>query len=313
MDRISPWYERDATQNPEGALLLEWIKGFLLDRRSQGLSERSVGFYSEKLQGFYTYCQSNNVKSIEEISPHFLRTYFLRLDQSGHNAGGCHAFFRTLRAFYNWCETEIDDENFRNPMRKIKAPRVKIEPLEPINIEHIEKMLKECQDTVFGLRDRAILLVLMDTGARASELLSLDRKDVDLISGAVQIRRGKGNKARVAYIGRTTRLALRKYMQYIPREIEYLWLSREGSRLSYGGLRSIMRRLADRADVPTLSIHSFRRYFALEMLRSGVDVFSLQLLMGHADIQVLRRYLKQTNNDTFEAHMKGRPVDKFNL
>jgi site-specific recombinase XerD len=198
-------------------------------------------------------------------------------------------------------------------MRKIKAPRVKIEPLEPINIEHIEKMLKECQDTVFGLRDRAILLVLMDTGARASELLSLDRKDVDLISGAVQIRRGKGNKARVAYIGRTTRLALRKYMQYIPREIEYLWLSREGSRLSYGGLRSIMRRLADRADVPTPSIHSFRRYFALEMLRSGVDVFSLQLLMGHADIQVLRRYLKQTNNDTFEAHMKGRPVDKFNL
>jgi integrase/recombinase XerD len=74
-----------------------------------------------------------------------------------------------------------------------------------------------------------------------------------------------------------------------------------------------MRRLADRADLPTPSIHSFRRYFALEMLRSGVDVFSLQLLMGHADIQVLRRYLKQTNNDTFEAHLKGSPVDKYKI
>jgi site-specific recombinase XerD len=47
------------------------------------------------------------------------------------------------------------------------------------------------------------------------------------------------------------------------------------------------------------------------MLRNGVDIFSLQLLMGHADIQILRRYLKQTNQDTLKAHIKGRPVDNF--
>jgi len=75
----------------------------------------------------------------------------------------------------------------------------------------------------------------------------------------------------------------------------------------------VLRQLSERAGVNKPSIHSFRNYFTLEMLRSGVDVFSLQLLMGHADIQVLRRYLKQTNSDTLDAHLKGSPVDKHNL
>ena len=198
-------------------------------------------------------------------------------------------------------------------MKKIKPPRVKPDLLEPVKIEDIEKMLKQCLGTVFGMRDRAIILMLLDTGIRASELLSLDRSDIDPISGNITIRHGKGGKSREAYMGRKTRITVRKYMKFIPEEVEYLWLSREATRLSYGGLRSIMRRLSSRANVPTPSIHSFRRYFALEMLRSGVDVFSLQLLMGHADIQVLRRYLKQTEKDTLDAHMKGRPVDKYDI
>ena len=202
----------------------EWIRGFLLDRRSQGLSERSVSFYDEKLSGFYSYCQLNNKTTMEEINSQFLRDFFLRLDETGHNPGGCHAFFRTLRAFFNWYEVEIDEEGYRNPMRKIKAPRVKIEPLEPANIDDIGKMLNVCTDTVFGLRDRAIILMLLDTGARSAELLGLDRKDVDYVSGNIHIMRGKGGKPREAFVGRTTRIALRRYMKYIPKDVEYLWL-----------------------------------------------------------------------------------------
>ena len=59
------------------------------------------------------------------------------------------------------------------------------------------------------------------------------------------------------------------------------------------------------------SLHSFRRAFAINMLRAGVDIYSLQLLMGHADLQVLRRYLAQTNDDLLKAHRKGSPVDSY--
>ena len=70
-----------------------------------------------------------------------------------------------------------------------------------------------------------------------------------------------------------------------------------------------MRRRAKDAKIATPSLHGFRRYFALQMLRSGVDVFSLQKLMGHSDIQILRRYLQQTEEDIRSAHKLGGPVD----
>ena len=77
--------------------------------------------------------------------------------------------------------------------------------------------------------------------------------------------------------------------------------------------RTLQRRRAQKAGVAHQPPHSFRRYFALEMLRNGVDVFILQLLMGHSDIQILRRYLKQTSQDTLKAHIKGNPVDNLTL
>ena len=71
----------------------------------------------------------------------------------------------------------------------------------------------------------------------------------------------------------------------------------------------MIRRRAAKAGLPEPSLHSFRRAFAINMLRAGVDVFSLQKLMGHADLQVLRRYLVQTTEDIAQAHRMGSPVD----
>lgn len=81
--------------------------------------------------------------------------------------------------------------------------------------------------------------------------------------------------------------------------------------MTYTALRGLLRRRAYAAgprQIPTP--HDFRRAFALIMLRNGVDVFALQKLMGHSDLQVLRRYLAQTDQDIQIAHMRGSPVDK---
>ena len=80
--------------------------------------------------------------------------------------------------------------------------------------------------------------------------------------------------------------------------------------MTYWGLRQIVRRRSSAAKVETPTLHSFRRAFALNMLRAGVDIFSLQKLMGHADLQVLRRYLAQTTDDIAAAHRIGSPVDR---
>jgi hypothetical protein len=91
------------------------------------------------------------------------------------------------------------------------------------------------------------------------------------------------------------------------------WLTDEGEGLTYWGLNEVIRRRAKAAKVKKPGLHDFRRAFALNFLRNGGDIFTLQSLMGHADLQVLRRYLAQTNDDLREAHRKASPVDVWKL
>jgi integrase/recombinase XerD len=88
-----------------------------------------------------------------------------------------------------------------------------------------------------------------------------------------------------------------------------LWVTDEGERLQYSGLRSIIVRRAKLSRVPTPSPHDFRRAFALNMLRAGVDLITLSRLMGHSSLAMLQRYLKQLPDDLREAHQRASPVD----
>lgn len=106
---------------------------------------------------------------------------------------------------------------------------------------------------------------------------------------------------------------MRAYLKHRLDNNAALWITVEGERLEYGGLRGILCRRARQAGIQTPCLHSFRRAFAINMLRAGVDVFSLQKLMGHADLQVLRRYLAQTTDDIAQAHRIGSPVDRNNI
>ena len=92
-----------------------------------------------------------------------------------------------------------------------------------------------------------------------------------------------------------------------------LWVTSKARRLTYWGLNQILRRRAKVSKIEIPSLHDFRRAFALNYLRNGGDIFTLQKLMGHADSQVLRRYLAQTTDDLEVAHHHFSPVDNANL
>jgi site-specific recombinase XerD len=295
--------------------LFTWYEAFLIDRKASGVADGTLRFYRQKLKLFSDYCDALAVKQIGQINPSFLRQYLLYLEESGHNAGGRHAAFRTIRAFFLWYEDEMEPEGWSNPIRKVKAPKVPMEPLEPVSFETVGKMVKACpRNTFTGDRDAAILLCLLDTGARASEFLSVNLEDINQARGDILIRQGKGRKPRTVYIGKQSKRALRRYLNHRMDECPALWVThpRFGSnRLTYAGLTEVLTRRAGEAQVDEPSLHDFRRAFALSMLRNGTDIFTLAKLMGHEGISVLQRYLKQTNLDTEEAHRRAGPVDNM--
>jgi integrase/recombinase XerD len=297
--------------------LLTWLEAFLIDRKAAGVAPGTLRFYRQKIKLFSDYCDTQAVKQIGQINPSFLRQFLLYLEESGHNPGGRHAAFRTIRAFFLWYEDEVEPQGWSNPIRKVKAPKVPIEPLEPVSFDTVCQMIKACPHNTFtGDRDAAIFLCLLDTGARATEFLSINLDDINQARGDILIRQGKGHKPRTVYIGKLSRRAVRRYLNHRNDGNVALWVThpRCGSeRMRYNGLRAVLTRRAKDARVEEPTLHDFRRAFALSMLRNGTDIFTLAKLMGHEGISVLQRYLKQTNLDTEEAHRRAGPVDNAGL
>ena len=133
------------------------------------------------------------------------------LEEKVHNPGGKCAAYRSLRAFLYWREDEVEPVDWKNPIRKVKAPKVALEPLEPVHLDTVEALCEDCPKITFtGIRDRAIFLSLLDTGVRASEFLYMNLEDINPITGELLIRAGKGRKARTVFIGQKSRKAVRK-------------------------------------------------------------------------------------------------------
>ena len=288
-----------------------WVESFLIDRRAQNLSPGTVIFYRIKLEKFTAFCDGQGVKSLDQVDAQLVRRFIFWLEEQGHNPGGIHAHYRSVKALIRFWAAEVEPEGWRDPFRRVKPPRVPEEPLAPAEQAVIMKMLESCGRDPLGLRDRAIMLTLLDTGVRAAELIDLDVEDVDLATGAVLVRRGKGRKPRTVYLGKAARKAVRSWLRACAQASAALFTSQGGDRLAYGGLRAIITRRAKLAGVDPPTLHSFRRAFCLAMLRAGVDVMSLQRLMGHTSLAVLRRYLAQTEGDLAEAHRRASPADSL--
>ena len=270
---------------------------FLTDRKSQNLSKKTIQFYKENLLAFDKFCGENGIHQVLDITPDLIRSFIMHLQDTGHNSGGVHCYYRSIRAFLYFYWNEHEPET-KNPILKVKSPKCVNEPIEGIGIENVKNLVSVCDsNTFYGIRDKTILLLLLETGTRAQELLDINIEDIDFLDSSILIRQGKGRKPRNVFMGSSARRQLRKYLKSIHKDKGALFLNKEGERLKFGGLREVIRRLSQKAGLPEQGIHNFRRTFALEQLKRGVDVYTISRLMGHTSLQVLARYLKQSKND----------------
>jgi integrase/recombinase XerD len=170
-------------------------------------------------------------------------------------------------------------------------------------------------------RDQAIILTLLDTGLRASELSALKVNDVDLKSGKVQVKHGrlggaKGGKGRIVYLGKAARRAVWRYLaeREDGEEPEApLFLARYDRPMNKDALRLLMARLGEKAGVKNCHPHRFRHTFAITYLRSGGDVFTLQALLGHSTLDMVQHYARIADIDVEQAHRRASPADNWRL
>ncbi|WP_322506771.1 tyrosine-type recombinase/integrase [Anaerolinea sp.] len=284
-------------------------ENFLVDCHVRQVSPTTAQFYRKKLKRFVIFCEAQAATALEQVDADVLRRFFLWLEESGNNPGGRHAYFRALRAFFRWLENEF--EGYTSPLRKLRPPKVDVLPIEGVSLNDVQALLETCRDRSFvSVRDRALILFLLDTGTRIGECLALNWDDIDLVGGSVLIRRGKNRKPRVVFLGRTARQALRAYTRMRKDTNPAVWVTIHGERMRYDGVRDMLRRRAKQASLSSIPTpHDFRRACALALLRNGANVVSVSRLLGHSSLEVTKRYLAQNESDLHQAHSRFSPVD----
>jgi integrase/recombinase XerD len=211
-----------------------------------------------------------------------------------------------------------EGETRENPLDRIAPPRVP-ETVQPYyTVEELELVLKALRGRrLRGLdaaRTKTILLVLFDSGVRASELCSLRTEDVNWDAQTIAVRETKGGNERTVSMGRAATRALMSYLRVKGVSSPWLFSSLDGQRLTRNALKLSLKRAFEAAGVEFKGIHAFRRASGIEFLRQGGQAEDLHVLMGWRSPEMIRRYVKAAETErATAAHKKFSPADRLGL
>jgi len=280
---------------------------FMLHQRTSRNSPRTLEYYEWTLARFKAFLTAQGLQNVRTVDSGTLRLFMVSLEET-MKPNSVHAIMRAVRALFKFLERE--ELIARNPMAKVRMPKTDKTILEAFTEKEIDQLLAACDGKdATSLRNRALTMLLLDSGLRLAECASLRVGDVDLQTGTMRIM-GKGRKERVSKLGSTALKAFLKYARLRGGNPgEPLWVGKQGT-MTACGIAETIENLGKAAGVHAHP-HKFRRTCALFMLRNGADVFSVQYLLGHSDLGVMRRYLAQTDRDVTTAHEKYSAMDSM--
>jgi integrase/recombinase XerC len=257
--------------------------------------------------------------AILDADVNLIRAFLNQLSEHQYSPATMARKIATLRSFYRWMDRSGLVAS--NPMLLIRTPRQTKRLPKAIGVEQVEKLLSAPDDRdLLGARDRAILETLYSTGIRVSELVGINRCDIDESSQALIVR-GKGRKERIVPLGSHALVALRHYTNMLdsaqpqvngqgtrPDPTAPLFINKHGTRLSTRSVRrKVSKYLVTAGLDPDISPHTLRHSFATHLLDNGADLRSVQELLGHQSLSTTQVYTHLTTQRMRHAYDEAHP------
>lgn len=220
----------------------------------------------------------------------------------------------SLRSFYNYLLNQ--EEIKSNPFKLVSGPKKAIKLPNYMKYSEFEIMIAACGDDILGIRNQALLELLISTGARIGELINIKIKDIDYDKKEIKVL-GKGNKERICYFNEHAMHSLKKYINESRpillknKTSEYLFINHIGGNLTDRGVRSILDSIIKKSTLNTkITPHTFRHTFATMLLNEGCDLKSVQELLGHVNLSTTSIYTHVTNDRIKEIYLHTHPRSK---
>jgi site-specific recombinase XerD len=289
---------------------------YLLRCQVEGKSPNTLKAYAWTLRRFVEVARQEGFAGpVRQITPAHLYSYLGRF--SNLSAESRHRYHREVSFFFSWLESMGYVE--RSAFAQIKKVKLPQRIIQPFSQDDVRKLLDLCDGSPVGRRDRALLLVMLDTGVRVSELVQLHLADVDLEMGRIRVLHGKGNKQRVVAFGEGCKDGLLSYLEARGYEPGPLFAAVTGHRrlqlgvgLQPNGVKQMLRRLGRSAGLPKVHAHRFRHTFATWAIEQHARELDVQYLLGHSTPDMVRRYSATYNSEqAARAHATFSPADRL--
>jgi len=303
--------------------LSDAITGYFLDR-SLELAETTIANYQHYFNLFHTFIGNREIETITSRDITRFLTYLSK--ERGLSDRTVYDVRARLGTLWKWAGAELGLDNV---VQNAAKPTYKKPEIIPYSKYEVQQLLQATEydrqwrarngqlvqsKRATALRDKTIILTLVDTGIRASELCDLTVGDYDESRGRLHIRHGKGDKGRFTVMGKRTQRVLWRYLitRSTTQPVDPLFATGNGSHLDRHNLYHLIVRIGERANVTGAGVHRFRHTFAINFLRNGGNVFELQELLGHEDIKTLSAYVKLSELD-IDATQRHSPADNWRL
>jgi len=308
----------------KGVSFSQAIEGYLLYAHSRRLSEYTIADYSSTFGKLARFLVED--VALGEITVERVEAF---LGGQGHLSKKTILNQHTgLSALWTWAVKRRVVE--RHILREVDRPRPEQRVIETFTEEDVQRLLNACKRSEAyrrpgkkrcsnarptAVRDRTIILVLLDSMVRVSELCGMETQLADLKAGTIKVL-GKRGKERIVPISAETAEAVWYYLSVRgkprPKYAGVLFLTTEGRRMERNAVGKLIRTLGRRVGVQA-NPHKFRHTGATQFVKNGGNVFALKRILGHATMTMVNRYVHMAQVDIEEAHRGASPVYNWDL
>ena len=279
------------------------LTSFILDQKLKGNTNKTVKGYQGFIGRFITWASQNGVTLIDDLTLFHVQTYQLFIDSKPAerrsrgklSKRSVQTYMRHIKIFLAFCHAE---DFISEPIHhRLKLPKAERPAIEILSDEEVNVILSTFTKSETGIRNRALICILLDCGLRLAEAANIKTANINFEKGYIKVI-GKGRKERIVPIGLKTRRAMLAYthkrkIAITPEEDQYFFLAKNRKPITAWGIGSLMVRLKKRTGIIRLHAHLFRHTFATNFLVHGLgDVYELSRILGHSEIRVTEMYLQ---------------------
>jgi integrase/recombinase XerD len=284
----------------------ELVESWEIALRAERKAKGTLSSYLIGVRLYLRWCQAQGLP--DEIDRRAVQSWVSDLLDAGAEASTARARQLAVRRFSDWLTEE--GEQTPDPLLGLRPPKLDIRAVEPLSVDELKAMLKTCDRKTFtGVRDEAIIRLMVETGVRAGEVVAMGTEDMDVRAGSALIRRGKGGKGRPVPFGAQTAQAIDRYLRH-RRGHKYaasvrLWIGQQGEGFGYRALHKTLAGRAAAAGVSDFHPHRFRNTWATRWLAANGSEGGAMAIGGWANRSMLDRYVAATKSERAAEESRG--------